>query len=73
MRNMGVASYLIEMLTAIAFDKLKVKYVKISCFNNNTAGLLLYHKLGFSPVSMEARNTQGSQQVALIHMHKHAI
>ncbi len=72
MRKMGVASYLVETLTAIAFNKLKAKYVKISCFNENIAGLLLYHKLGFAPAGMEIRKRQNDQQVALIHMHKHA-
>jgi ribosomal protein S18 acetylase RimI-like enzyme len=71
-RKMGVASYLVETLVTIAFDKLKVKYVKISCFNDNTAGLLLYHKLGFVPVDMEVRISQSGQKVALIHMRNYA-
>jgi len=71
MRKMGVASYLMETLIVIAFDKLKAKYVKISCFNDNTAGLLLYYKLGFSPVGMDVRQTRNGQQMALIHMHKY--
>ena len=71
MRKMGVASNLVEVLMTIAVDKLKAKFVKISCFNNNTPGLLLYHKLGFSPVDMEVRQSKSGQQVALIHMHKY--
>jgi ribosomal protein S18 acetylase RimI-like enzyme len=70
MRRRGVASYLLKTLVAIAFDQLKAKYVRISCFNNNTAGLLLYQKLGFRPVDVEIRETRDGRQVALIHMHK---
>jgi ribosomal protein S18 acetylase RimI-like enzyme len=68
MRRTGVASYLVETLLTFAFYKLKSLYVKISCFNNNTAGLLLYHKLGFIPVDMEVRLSRSGQKVALIHI-----
>jgi ribosomal protein S18 acetylase RimI-like enzyme len=72
MRRMGIGSYLVETLSEIAFNKLKAKYVKISCFNKNTKGLLLYHKLGFTPHDMEVRQTFTGQNVALIHMCKYA-
>ncbi len=71
-RQMGVASYLVETLLTIAFDTLKVESVKISCFNANTPGLLLYRKLGFTPVDMDVRVSRNEQRVALIHMHKYA-
>lgn len=48
-RKIGVASYLVNQLTSLAFDKFRVKYVKISSFNDNTPALFLYHKLGFIP------------------------
>lgn len=72
-RKMGVASYLVKTLLKIAFGNLKVKYVKISCFNDNTAGLLLYYKLGFVPVDMEVRISRKEQKVAVIHMHKYTL
>ena len=71
-RQMGVASYLVETLLTIAFDTLKAEFVKISCFNANTPGLLLYRKLGFTPVDMDVRVSRKDQRVALIHMHKYA-
>ncbi|MCP4119916.1 MAG: GNAT family N-acetyltransferase [Desulfobacteraceae bacterium] len=71
-RQKGVASYLVETLLTIAFDQLKVRFVRISCFNANTPGLLLYRKLGFTPVDMEVRLTRNEQRVAVIHMHKYA-
>lgn len=72
MRRIGVASYLIETLLTLAFDQLKCAHVKISCFNNNTAGLLLYHQAGFVPADMEVRHLQNDQKVALIHMYRYA-
>ena len=72
LRRKGVASYLVDTLTAIAFKELSAKSVKISCFSSNTYGLLLYHKLGFSPCSMEVRKKPNGEQLALIHMVKYA-
>lgn len=71
-RRKGIASYLVNTLTSIAFKELSAKSVKISCFNSNTHGLLLYHKLGFSPSSMEVRKKPNGEQVALIHMVKYS-
>jgi len=71
-RRKGVASYLVGTLTSIAFKELSAKSVKISCFSSNTYGLLLYHKLCFSPCSMEVRKKPNGEQVALIHMVKYA-
>jgi hypothetical protein len=42
--------------------------VRISCFNGNVAGLLLYAKLGFLPFAVEPRIDQQGSRVALIHM-----
>jgi len=71
-RNRGAASYLVETLTDIAFNQFCSKFVKISCFNKNTAGLLLYKKLGFEPVEIDIRKTHQGESVALIHMYKYA-
>lgn len=71
-RRKGVASYLVNTLSSIAFKELNAKSIKISCFNSNTHGLFLYHKLGFSPSSMEVRKKPDGKQVALIHMVKYA-
>ena len=71
-RRQGLASYLVNTLTSIAFNELSAESIKISCFNSNTYGLLLYHKLGFSPSSMEVRKKPDGERVALIHMVKYA-
>ena len=68
-RGKGAASYLIRVFVDMAFQRYSASYVRISCFNHNTAGLLLYYKLGFRPVDMEERKTPDGRRVALIHMH----
>ncbi|WP_294346547.1 GNAT family N-acetyltransferase [Prosthecochloris sp.] len=68
-RGKGVASYLIGTFVDMAFQRYAANYVRISCFNLNIAGLLLYYKMGFRPVDLEERKGPGSQRVALIHMH----
>lgn len=67
-RGQGVGQYLIATMVQIAFTKHKAKEVQISCFDQNTAGLLLYQKLGFSPFAIEERLDKQGNKVALIHM-----
>ena len=52
-RGKGVASFLVETMTALASDRYAAAEVQISCFNENTAGLLLYPRLGFLPFAIE--------------------
>jgi len=68
-RRKGVASYLVKSLVEIAFTEFQAKYVRLSCFNHNTAGLLLYKKLGFSPVEIEQRQSHEEKIIAVIHLH----
>ena len=68
-RGKGAASYLIRVFVDMAFQRYSAGYVRISCFNHNTAGLLLYYKLGFRPVDLEERKGPNGKRVALIHMH----
>lgn len=67
-RGCGVGHYLIEQMIDMAFSKYRAAEVTISCFNQNTAGLLLYPKLGFRPYAIEERNDMRGNRVALIHM-----
>ncbi len=68
-RGKGAASYLIRVFVDMAFQRYSASYVRISCFNHNTVGLLLYYKLGFRPVDMEERKGPDGKRVVLIHMH----
>lgn len=67
-RGKGAGRYLVETMTAVAFDKYHVQQVEISCFNQNVTGLLLYTKHGFLPYSIEERLDPAGNRVALIHM-----
>jgi predicted N-acetyltransferase YhbS len=42
--------------------------VRISCFNGNVAGLLLYAKLGLVPFAVEPRLDQQGTGGALVHI-----
>ena len=67
-RGEGVATFIVETMTGLAFERYGANEVQISCFNENTAGLLLYPKLGFVPYSIEERPSLGNGRSALIHM-----
>lgn len=67
-RAKGVGRYLIEAMAATALRTHAARDVRISCFNGNVAGLLLYSKLGFLPYGVERRLDPAGGRVALIHM-----
>jgi ribosomal protein S18 acetylase RimI-like enzyme len=67
-RGKGAGRYLVETMTAVAFERHQVKKVEISCFNENVTGLLLYTRLGFKPYAVEERLDYSGKRVALIHM-----
>ena len=64
----GVATFILETMTALAFDCYDATEVEISRFNENTAGLLLYPRLGFLPFAVEEGVFLDSHRSALIHM-----
>jgi GNAT superfamily N-acetyltransferase len=67
-RGQGVGRYLIETMAAKALREHAAREVRISCFNGNVAGLLLYAELGFAPYAVERRLDPAGARVALIHM-----
>jgi RimJ/RimL family protein N-acetyltransferase len=69
-RGKGVARFLVETMVELAFERHRASEVHISCFNENTAGLLLYPQLGFVPFGVEERVSQDGRRVALVHMRK---
>lgn len=68
-RGQGVCRYLIETMCLIAREKYQASKVSVSCFNQNTTGLLVYTKLGFTPYAIETRKDKTGNNVALIHLH----
>lgn len=67
-RGSGVGRYLIETMVRTALREHRAADVRISCFNRNVAGLLLYAKLGFEPFAMEPRLDPAGERVALVHL-----
>ena len=65
-RTQGVAQFLIEVMEQQARSHYKAKQLLASCFNSNTAGILLYHKLGFHVQGIRQRQNLQLQKVALI-------
>lgn len=69
-RGHGVAQYLIGEMERLAVQHYKARVMKVSCFNANAAGLLLYTALGYRPQAIvERRDTQG-RRVALVQLEK---
>lgn len=67
-RGRGVARYLVMQMIEVARSRHQAREMKVSCFNHNTAGLLLYPALGFVPFGIEERQDFAGKRVALIQM-----
>ncbi|MET3055203.1 GNAT family N-acetyltransferase [Pseudomonas alkylphenolica] len=67
-RGHGVARYLVQSMIDLARTQFNAREVWVSCFNHNTAGLLLYPQLGFTPFATEERQGPGNTRVALVQM-----
>jgi len=69
-RGQGVAAQLVEYMCRLAWVRHEVAEVRVSCFNHNTAGLLLYSGLGFEPFGMEKRTGPAGEPLVLLHLRK---
>ncbi|WP_339486705.1 GNAT family N-acetyltransferase [Pseudomonas sp. EL_65y_Pfl2_R95] len=69
-RGHGIARYLIMAMEEQARTEVHAKRMRLSCFNSNTAGLLLYSQLGYEPYAIVERESPDGQRVALIQMDK---
>lgn len=67
-RGKGIAKFLLQTMVGLAFERHRAREVQLSCFNENTAGLLLYPQLGFVPYGIEERLAPDGRRVALINM-----
>ncbi|MDM8348524.1 GNAT family N-acetyltransferase [Pseudomonas sp. sp1636] len=69
-RGQGVAHYLVAVMEEQAREQYQATRMQVSCFNANSAGLLLYPKLGYRLSGIvERRDPQGAR-VALIQFDK---
>ncbi|MGH8355219.1 MAG: GNAT family N-acetyltransferase [Pseudomonas sp.] len=69
-RGHGVAQYLVEVMEGLARAHYKAKLMKVSCFNANVAGLLLYPKLGYQLSGLVERHDPQQRRVALLQFSK---
>ncbi|GLK91463.1 GNAT family N-acetyltransferase [Pseudomonas turukhanskensis] len=69
-RGQGVAHYLIEQMEHIARERFSAREMQLSCFNANTAGLLLYPAMGYQVVGVQERRNHLGQRVALLQFRK---
>lgn len=67
-RRQGVARFLMQRMARLASERYAASEMRVSCFNNNTAGLLLYSRLGYTPFALEERLDQRQQPIVLIHL-----
>ncbi|MGL4316210.1 MAG: GNAT family N-acetyltransferase [Pseudomonas sp.] len=68
-RGQGVARYLIGIMERLARRDFLARELQASCFNDNTAGLLLYARLGY-PLRGVVERQRGNQRVALLQFAK---
>lgn len=68
-RAQGVAQYLIGVMEGLARRDFAAHTLKVSCFNDNAAGLLLYARLGYRLDGLVERQ-RGQQRVALVQFSK---
>ena len=67
-RCQGVARYLMQRMAQLAVERYGASELRVSCFNPNTTGLLLYSRLGYTPFALEERVDQRQQSVVLLHL-----
>jgi ribosomal protein S18 acetylase RimI-like enzyme len=65
-RNLGIGEFLVKTMENIGMKKYNVSEFRISCFNTNTKGILLYSKLGYKPYEIEKRENHEHESIALI-------
>lgn len=67
-RRQGVARFLMQRMAGVAAERHGARELRVSCFNTNTAGLLLYSRLGYTPFALEERLDGQQQPIVLIHL-----
>lgn len=67
-RRQGVAGFLMARMARLAAEHHDARELRVSCFNLNTAGLLLYRRLGYTPFALEERIGPRQQPIVLLHL-----
>lgn len=69
-RGKGVSQYLVEVMSDIAKEEIKVNKLKLVCHNTNTRAILLYTKLGFRPFDVTRIEKPSGEVIAGVRMEK---
>ncbi|MNO60599.1 Acetyltransferase (GNAT) family protein [compost metagenome] len=69
-RQHGVARYLIDVMERIAAQRYAAPRMQVSCFCTNSAGLLLYTRLGYRPYGIVERSDPQGERIALVQLEK---
>ncbi len=69
-RGQGVAQFLVEAMETIARERYRAPLMKVSCFNANAGGLLLYTRMGYRTVGIVERRAPDGSRVALVQLEK---
>ncbi|MDH5446828.1 MAG: GNAT family N-acetyltransferase [Gammaproteobacteria bacterium] len=65
-RRAGYGKQVLQYMLEKGFTEHGFQEIHLSCFSGNTAGLLLYRKLGFKPYGIEQRTDYKNESVALV-------
>ena len=69
-RGQGIAQHLVDVMEQLARQRHAATRMRVSCFNANTAGLLLYPKLGYRLSGLVERQDPQGARVALLQFDK---
>ncbi len=69
-RGQGVARYLVTTMEQLAREHHQATRMRVSCFNTNSAGLLLYPALGYALSGLAERRDPQGARVALLQFDK---
>lgn len=69
-RHKGIGRFIIKTMERKGTELYGIKEMHISCFNDNTSGLLLYNELNYIPYSFEKRINKEMHSIVLIKMKK---
>jgi len=69
-RGQGIAQYLVEVMESLAYSRYKAPLMKVSCFNANAGGLLLYTRLGYQVSGIVERRAPRMAAASLVQLEK---
>lgn len=68
LRSCGIGRVMIGEMLKLGFEKYGLQKVNISVFSHNIPALLLYSRIGFTPVVLEEQHDFTGQKILMLHM-----